>query len=132
MGRALKIRIADLPVNISILWTIRNCRKDTLRRLLRVFAQLREFLNAVRRAATPSTMFFSMAPKGHFADAVPGVRRARFAADGFVALQKTRHEKFARQGGQFDAAPLAVIDELSRFARDRRRAGRREAAGRNR
>src|SRR6266545_2100880 len=64
-----------------------------------------------------------------FGDAVPGVRRARFATDGFVALEEARHEKLLCQRGQLHAAPGAIIYQFHGLAgihdaQDRARLGR--------
>src|SRR5688572_7715501 len=51
-------------------------------------------------------VFLHRAEGADFGDAVPGIGRAGFATDGFVALEEARHEEFARHGGEFDAAPF--------------------------
>src|SRR5688500_18298927 len=57
-------------------------------------------------------IFLHCAERADFRDAVPWVGRAGFAADRFVALEEARHEELAGHGGEFDAAPFAVIFEL--------------------
>src|SRR5215213_9955888 len=44
----------------------------------------------------------------HFGHAVPGVGRARFAADGFIAFEEARHEEFLCQRREFDSPPRIV------------------------
>src|SRR5919108_1989555 len=48
----------------------------------------------------------------HATDAVPGVSLARRLAFAFIPLEKTRHEEFLGQGGQLDAARLAIVHNL--------------------
>src|SRR2546426_12761992 len=57
-------------------------------------------------------LLLQRAKRTYLGDAVPRVGRARLTADRFVPLEETRHEEFLRQGGQLDAAPGAVRDEL--------------------
>ena len=57
-------------------------------------------------------LFLHRAERADLSNTVPGVRRARFAANGFVALQKTGHEKLLRQSRQLDAPPGVVIDQF--------------------
>src|ERR1044071_2093605 len=51
----------------------------------------------------------------HLSHTVPGIGRARFATDGLVAFEETGHEEFPGQGGELDAAPGAVGDEVIGF-----------------
>src|SRR5262245_14378864 len=56
--------------------------------------------------------FFHRTEGSDIAHAIPGVGRAGWAADGFVAFQEARHEKLLRECGQLHTPPVAVIDDL--------------------
>src|SRR5262245_42647699 len=49
------------------------------------------------------------------ADSVPRILLARRLALALVALEEAGHEEFLRQGGQLDAAGLAVADDPVRI-----------------